>query len=290
MILIGDGGATKADWGVITKKKAVKYFETMGFNPFFVSTEQIHNILLKDLIPFVNEKEIKMVFFYGAGCINDEKRVAIQQAMEEVFSGVDYYIESDLLGAARALFGNEPGIACILGTGSNSCLFNGKDIVKNVASLGYILGDEGSGANIGKMLLKNFLRGWFPADLNEAFLKKYNLTYAEALNKVYRQPFPNIFIGQFTKFAADYKNHEYIRPLLIQSFDDFFTHHILHYEECKQLPIRFVGSIAHFFEDILAEVAAKKSLKVDKIIKNPIQALIEYHLPTIDLDKLIESY
>jgi N-acetylglucosamine kinase-like BadF-type ATPase len=278
MILIADSGATKSDWILIDDKGNEQLnFQFVGLNPYYLSPAEIVTILSKELIPFIETKKIKQLYFYGAGCSSVYKCMMIEEAFEDLFKNAEITIESDLLGAARALFGKKEGIACILGTGSNSCYYDGEKIANNVASLGYFFGDEGSGAHMGKTFLKDYLLGNIPEELDIAFKKEYNYTRDNILDAVYNLAFPNRFLASFSEFFANNLSNKYIFELISNSFREFFMNQIEHYDNYAKLPISFTGSVAFYFEPILRQIAAEYGVKINKIMRTPIKSLAEFH-------------
>lgn len=280
MILIADSGATKTDWCFGNTLHDCQVVHTEGINPFHLTEEKIKQILQESLIqqlPFSKE-EVKAVFFYGAGC-TPEKAGKLSGLLAEAFPHATIQVESDLLGAARALCKHQPGIACILGTGANSCLYDGQRITHNTPPLGYILGDEGSGAYLGKRFVGDCIKQQLPSDLLEGLLKEYNLTIAEILDKVYRQPQGNRFLASLTPYIYKHKQLPEVREFLIECFREFFRRNILSYPEHNRIPVSFVGSIAWFFQDELKEAARKFNLHTGIFIQSPIQELKGFHLP-----------
>lgn len=277
MILIADSGATKSDWILMNDDGEQMRFQLVGLNPFYVDTIEIENILSKELTPYIENKKIHQIFFYGAGCSSVYKCMTVEEALNKLFTNAEIVVESDLLGAGRALFNDREGIACILGTGSNSCLFDGNKIVENITSLGYFFGDEGSGAHIGKIFLKDYLLGNLPPEIETAFKKNYNYSRDNILDAIYNLPFPNRYLASFSEFYADNLSNKYIFDLVSNSFREFFTNQIEHYSKYKKVPISFVGSVAFFFEALLRQIAAEFEVKIDQILRSPINALAEYH-------------
>lgn len=280
MILIADSGATKTDWCFGTTLHDCQLVHTEGINPFHLTEEKIKQILQESLLaqlPFPQEK-VKAVFFYGAGC-TPEKAGKLSGLLAEVFSYASIQVESDLLGAARALCKHQPGIACILGTGANSCLYDGQRITHNTPPLGYILGDEGSGAYLGKRFVGDCIKQQLPSNLLEGLLKEYNLTVADILDKVYRQPQGNRFLASLTPYIYKHKNLPEVQQFLTDCFSDFFRRNILSYPGHAQVPVSFVGSIAWFFQHELKETVLKFNLHTGIFIQSPIQELKGFHLP-----------
>lgn len=275
MRLIADSGSTKVDWRAIHSDGSVQEITTAGINPFFQTEEQIIQELKQSLLPEVGA-DVAEIFFYGAGVASPEKIQVLKDCFSKVFPKSKAHAYSDLLAAARALCGKEPGIAAIIGTGANSCFYNGADIADNVPACGYILGDEGSGAVLGRKLISDYLKRQLPEDLNAIFTQKYDLSYGSIIERVYRQPFPNRYLATFSVFINDNKSHPHIAKLLSESFEEFFTRNIMHYDY-KQYKVNLVGSVAYYYQDIIAEVADKLGIKLGTILKSPIEGLVQYH-------------
>lgn len=277
MKLIADAGATKIQWIVIDDKVTHGPFETAGFNPYIMSPKVLEDALDKDLVPFVKIEGIMEVFYYGAGCSTPAKCGIVEDALKDVFYKADCEIYHDLLGAARALLGRNSGIACILGTGSNSCLYDGNDIVENVTSLGYFFGDEGSGAYLGKLLLTDFLRDRLPAAIQKAFEKQFPYTVENVLDAVYNKPHPNQFLSSFAPFLSEHRKDAYIHDLVEKSFTDFMEEQVTQYTGYKEQPLGTVGSVGYYFKDVFAEVAARYGLNIGTVIQSPIEGLVKFH-------------
>ncbi|WP_321515188.1 ATPase [Marinifilum fragile] len=274
MILIAESGSTKTDWVLLKEDKIQKQQQTLGINPFHQDISSI----IDNIKSLENFHSVQQIFFYGAGCATDETKQKVKDALLEVFPSASCEIHSDVLAAARSVCGREKGIACIIGTGSNSCLYDGKDITHNVRPLGYILGDEGSGAVLGKRLIADILKGVAPEDITAAFYKKHDLEYAYIINKVYREEAPSRFLAQFTVFLSENIEHPYVSNLLQEEFTKFFERNIKQYDGHSSLPIHFIGSIAYYFKKELNKVAEKLNLQTGKIIKSPLEGLIEFHI------------
>lgn len=274
MILIAESGSTKTDWVLLDSKGVNKHQQTLGINPYHQNTSSIIKII-NSLNDFGS---VKQIFFYGAGCATDDKKQIIADALLQIFPEANCEINSDVLAAARSVCRRKKGIACIIGTGSNSCLYNGKGIEHNVPPLGYILGDEGSGAVMGKKLLADILKGLAPAPIKSAFYEKYNLEYADIINKVYKEEAPSRFLAQFTVFLSENINSPYISQLVKKSFTEFFERNIKQYDNHINLPIHFIGSIAFYFKNELEIVANETGLKLGRIEQSPLEGLIQYHL------------
>ena len=277
MILIADAGATKIQWVVIHDGKAGNPFETNGFNPYFMAPKILEDAVEKDLVPFLSPPHIKQIYYYGAGCSTVQKCGIVDDVLREIFENADIDIHHDLLGAARSLFGKEEGIACILGTGSNSCLYDGKTILENVTSLGYLFGDEGSGAYMGKLFLTEYLRKRMPQHLTEEFDRKFGFTVENILDSVYNKPHPNQFLSSFSKFIGEHKEDEFIKTIARQNFRDFFREQVTRYTDYKQKPLGVIGSVGFHYQEIFREVASEHGLAVSKLVQSPLQGLVEYH-------------
>lgn len=281
MILIADSGSTKTDWRLIDDQKEIHQFKTMGFNPYFVEEEFMVDELMNKLLPEINKiisKNQLNIYFYGAGCSVEEQKNVIRGALKKCFPNAVIEVEHDLLAAARALCGKEEGIAAILGTGSNSCYYDGENIVENIISLGYVLGDEGSGAHLGKTFISAYLNKELPENIRENFEARFKTNKDEILEAVYRKPFPNRYLASFSKFIFQNSKEIYLMNLVSDCLEQFLEKHICKYEKYQELPLNCVGSVAFYYADILRKLAAKKNIKIGKIIASPIAALTLYHL------------
>lgn len=274
--LIADSGSTKTEWCLISGKTK-RSFVTQGLSPYFLSAEQIEYIIENELSPKLKKLEPDEVFFYGTGCSNPDNVKLVKKAINKVFAGALVTVNHDLMGAARALCGNEKGVACILGTGSNSCYFNGKKIIKNSPGLGYVLGDEGSGAYLGKKVVQYFLYNTFDADLMDRFKAKFNTNSSEILTAVYKKPLPNRYLASFAIFLSENRGHYMIENIIEDGFNDFFFNHIYKYRESWTLPIHFTGSIAYGFKDVLEEMCNTYELQLGRVLKRPMDGLIKFH-------------
>lgn len=278
MILIADSGATKTDWMVVSGD-SYKLIGTEGINPFHQTEEYIRNIINSSLLPKMERENIcthniTEVHFYGAGCL-PQPAMKIRNILKEVFKEAAVEAETDLTGAARALCGNRPGIACILGTGSNSCMYDGERITANVSPLGYILGDEGSGAYLGKRFVSDCLKNQLPEYLKTWLLEEYALTTADILNKVYREPQANRFLASVTPYIYKVKKDTNVKAFLNECFSDFFRRNIMGYD--TSLEISFAGSVAWYFQEEIKETATSLGLKTGKFMKEPIWGLKDFH-------------
>jgi glucosamine kinase len=278
MILIADSGATKTDWRQVFSRQDTRSFQSEGFNPFFIDSQHIRKEIESELVPFIDSRHVKEVFFYGAGCSAVEQCIIVEDGLKPIFPDARIKVENDLLGAARALCGHQEGIACILGTGSNSCVYDGKKIIENIPSLGYILGDEGSGAYMGKKLLKEVISLSAPADIRDLFADKYNYSRVHILTHLYQQEMPSRFLASFVHFITENIKHPFMHALVHDAFQDFFNIQVLKYPRCTEVPLCCTGSVAYYFSDILKEVAKENGIEIKKISQSPIDGLIEYHL------------
>lgn len=276
MKLIADSGSTKTSWKLISPSGVSKDIKTSGINPFFRTEEDICQELEKYLLPETGT-DIQQIYFYGAGIVNAEKGDIVRRALNHIYTSATIEAHSDVLGAARALFGHQPGIACILGTGSNACLFDGEKIVQGISPLGFILGDEGSGAVMGRKLLGDYFKEAMPAPLRDEFSKRYNLTREEALNRVYRSEKPNQFLAQFIPFLSEHENSAYCQGLVQQSFMEFFERNVAKLPKYTSYPIGFIGSVAWHFSQILNNTASYFGFEQTMIIKDPIDGLEKYY-------------
>jgi glucosamine kinase len=274
--LIADSGSTKTEWCLLNGRSK-RSFHTQGLSPYFLSGEQIEYIIENELKPGLKKIIPDQVFFYGTGCSNPSNVKIVKKATERAFHGAHVSVDHDLAGAAKALCGNEKGIACILGTGSNSCYFNGKKIIKNSPGLGYVLGDEGSGAYLGKKVIQYFLYNTFDADLMDRFRAKFNTNSDEILTAVYKKPLPNRYLASYAVFLSENRGHYMIENIIEDGFNDFFFNHIYKYRESWTLPIHFTGSVAFGFKDVLKELCNSYELQLGKVLKKPMDGLIKYH-------------
>lgn len=277
MILIADSGSTKTDWCILESENAIKHIKTKGTNPFFQTENEISNEIKKSLLPQLPTLNFESIHFYGAGCGFPDKISIVKKALAQHLTvAQDIEVCTDMLGAARALCQNESGIACIMGTGSNSCFYNGKEITENVSPLGFILGDEGSGANIGKIFIGDILKNQLPSNLKNEFLKYFNTTPGEIIDKVYRQPFPNRYLASLSPFIAMHLNKPEIKQLVKSSFKSFIKRNIMQYDY-KKHNVNFTGSISYYYKPLLEESCIEMGINIGKIEKDPMPGLIEYH-------------
>ena len=276
MILIADSGSTKTQWSVLEKGKVLRQILTKGINPFFQTEKEISLELQLHLLPELKEFKIDHIYFYGAGCSFPEKKLIVITAIGINFKDTIIEVESDLLGAARSLFQHNQGIACILGTGSNSCFYNGNKIVDNISPLGFILGDEGSGAVLGKILIADCLKNQISKKIIDKLMIKYNLSPSLIMDRVYKQPFPNRFLAELSPFLSENINEPAIFNIVYNSFDAFFVRNVMQYN-FKDLKVGFVGSVAFYFSETLKIVASERNIALGEIVKDPMEGLIKFH-------------
>lgn len=278
MILLADSGSTKTDWGLVENGKLVKRLRTSGMNPFQMSEEAITEEIKTHLVPELPGTVLDEVHFYGAGCTKEKQPIVERALRANLTINGECEVASDMLGAARGICGHKPGIACILGTGSNSCSYDGKNLVKNVSPLGFILGDEGSGAVLGKLLVGDVLKNQMPETVIKRFFEKYKLTSAEIIDRVYRQPKPNTFLASFVPFLEENIDEPKIYNLVKESFRSFLRRNVMQYEGWQTLPIGFNGSIAKIYKKPLLEALEEEGMYLGRIIQAPMEAMVEYHV------------
>lgn len=281
MKLIADSGSTKTDWCLVSNDGSKRHvIHTVGFNPYFIDTPGITNELTNALLPQLNPALVEEIYYYGAGCSTVEHKNTVKKALVHCFPNTKTIIvDHDLLAAAHALLGNKQGFAAILGTGTNTCIYNGKDIELNIDSLGYLLGDEGSGSNLGRRLLREFMRGQLPGNLQEAFATYFNITDNEQVFKtLYEHEFKNRYLASFCRFASENKTNPYIRSLVYEGFSDFFKNLVSRYPNYANYTLNCVGSIAFIYKDILEQAAAEWHMQLGENIQSPLNNLVDYHL------------
>lgn len=278
MILIADSGSTKTDWCVCRDGEVLQAIQTQGINPYHMAEDVIAGVVeneLKNVLAVTLEPDTEVVF-YGAGCVGEAACNRVRKVIETAFGLQNVKVNTDLLGAARALCGHAEGIACVLGTGSNSCLYDGKEVIANVPPLGYILGDEGSSAVLGRRLLSDCFKNQLPEDIRNEFMAKYNLTKENVLERVYRQPLANRFLASLTPFLSEHREVPEVHRLLVESFTEFLTRNVIQYRR-PWLPINCVGSIADTFGTELKQAAEGVGMEMGVILRSPMKGLIRYH-------------
>ena len=277
MLLIADSGSTKCDWMLVDPQKNQQGFSTMGFNPFFHNQELItREINASELAQFSDK--VKFVFFFGAGCSSKELKSIVEKALEDVFPKAHVYVDHDLVASAFATYDGRPAISCILGTGSNSCYFDGDIVSEEVPALAYILGDEGSGSYYGKQIVKLFLYKKLPQNLQESFQERYKIGKNEIFENIYRKPNANVYLASFMRFVSDHREDPFVREMVYNGMKEFMKVHVMCFKYYKEVPVHFIGSVAFFFEYILSEAAAELGISVGNIIQRPIDGLVNYYI------------
>ena len=282
MVAIVDSGSTKSDWVILDDFKNVFLkTETIGFNPNFINRNLIVPEIENNASLLSVKNSITKIFFYGSGCGVEQNRNIIKEEVGKVFSSAKMDVKEDLTAAAYSAYRGKPTIVCILGTGSNSCFFDGETIQIKLPSLGYLIGDEGSGSAIGKQLVRRFFMQKLPKDLQDEFEATYHLTIDEALKNMYHTTRPNAYLADFNRFVVERKDHPYFQEMVLEEMKNFFDYQVLPYDEAQNVEINFIGSIAYYYEDILRKAASQLNLNVGQIVKKPIENLVDYHIQYI---------
>lgn len=282
MVAIVDSGSTKSDWVILDDfKKVFLKTETIGFNPNFINRELITPEIQKNSNLMLVKNSITKVFFYGSGCGVEKNREIIEAEIKKVFGKAEIVVKEDLMAAAYAAYKGKPAIVCILGTGSNSCYFDGENLKIELPSLGFLIGDEGSGSAIGKQLVRRYFMKKLPADLHSEFEANYQLTIEDALKHMYHAPRPNAYLADFNKFVVERKDHPYFMNMVFEEMKNFFEYQVMPYEEAHDAEINFIGSIAYYYENILRSVAEELNLNVGHVVQKPIESLVDYHIKYI---------
>lgn len=278
MILIADSGSTKTDWVLwFPNTKQRKNYQTKGLNPYFTTSKDITKVM-KESMQIEDLSLVEKVYFYGSGCSTEDSKAIVYQGIKTACHHAEINIAHDLMASCRSLFGSEKGIACILGTGSNACLFDGEEIIGEAVSFGYIMGDEGSGNHLGRLLLKSIFNRKAPKEIIDAFNDQFpELDLSQLLKQLYNLPNPNRFLASFSLFINEHRDHHFIRAILEISFNLFLEEFVLDLTDEKDIPISFQGSIAWNYRDILESVLDNRNLKIGKVIKQPIDSLLEFH-------------
>lgn len=282
MVAIVDSGSTKSDWVILDDfKKVFLKTETIGFNPNFINRELIVPEIEKNSNLVLVKNSITKIFFYGSGCGIKKNCETIEEELLKVFGKAEVIVKEDLMAAAYAAYNGKPAIVCILGTGSNSCFFDGDNLKIELPSLGFLIGDEGSGSAIGKQLVRRYFMKKLPVDLHTEFQNEYSLTVEEALKNMYHTTRPNAYLADFNKFVVERKDHPYFQDMVFEEMKSFFEYQVLPYKEAKDAEINFIGSIAYYYENILRSVAAELNLNVGHVVQKPIESLVNYHIKYI---------
>ncbi|KMQ66000.1 ATPase [Chryseobacterium angstadtii] len=282
MVAIVDSGSTKSDWVILDDfKKVFLKTETIGFNPNFINRELIVPEIEKNSSLILVKNSITKIFFYGSGCGVKKNCETIEEELKKVFTKAEAVVREDLMAAAYAAYSGKPAVVCILGTGSNSCYFDGKNIKIELPSLGFLMGDEGSGSAIGKQLVRRYFMKKLPEDLHTEFEQSYGLKIEDALKNMYHSPRPNAWLADFNKFVIERKNHPYFKEMVYEEMKNFFEYQVTPYKESKEAEINFIGSIAYYYEDTLRSVAEEFQLNVGHVVQKPIESLVDYHIKYI---------
>jgi N-acetylglucosamine kinase-like BadF-type ATPase len=277
MKLIVESGSSKADWVLCNGDELVLEFQTKGWNPLFMGVEEMRRKL--NSLTQLNElrAQVKKVHFYSPGVSTQEPKDRLEEVLDLYFEYAQVYVESDLLAAARSVYKGKPLFISIIGTGSNAAFFDGELLEQEIPSLGYVLGDEGSGASLGKKLLRDYLYQKLPTDLHIEFSKKHSISKELVLKSVYKQPHANRFLASYVPFLVEYKNHVYVKHIVREEFKLFIETHLCSNKLIFDFPISFVGSVAYFFQEILTQLCAEYNLQLNSIVRSPIKGLISYH-------------
>ncbi|MCL1821994.1 MAG: ATPase [Prolixibacteraceae bacterium] len=276
MIIIADSGSTKTTWCFVNpKNEPTRIVKTQGINPFYQSQKEILSLLRAELQ--APTEKVSAIFFYGAGCANEKVNAHITGALSDFFGTSQITVESDLLAAARSLCQRSEGIACILGTGSNSCYYDGEKICTKIFTPGFILGDNGSGSQMGKRLLTGILKKQLPQNIVDCFFETYKTTPSEIMENIYQKPFPNRYAARFAQFIFHHISEKSLHDIVSDEFSLFFREYVLPYPSASELPVHFTGSVAWHFRHILAQTAKSFNLEISKIAENPMEGLLRYH-------------
>jgi len=278
MLIIVDSGSTKADWKIIDHQGNQQLLHTIGFNPFYISSEDIVEELKKDLVHQMQVEKAKAIYFYGAGCSSPIRCKIIESGLQEIFVNANIEVMHDLLAAARATCFNDPGIACIIGTGSNSCEYNGQKITDNVSNLGYLAGDEGSGSHLGKQLIRAYFYRELPEDIEMEFDRAYPGGKKVILDQIYGDSPANVYLASFAKFLSNYKEHFFVQKLVFDCFAEFIDRHVRKYDTHVKYPVHFIGSVVYHFREVMQLVLKERGMEMGKIIQKPIDNLVKFHL------------
>lgn len=274
-VLIADAGSTKIEWVVLEEGHVINRLVTSGFNPNYADRHVLLDILQHHLNAY---SAVDAVYYYGSGCGSETRQHEVQQHLKAYFkTAKEVYVTHDLMGACHALFGHQPGIACILGTGANACVYNGNKITEKGVSLGYLVGDEGSGCYIGRKLTRAYFYDLMPLELKLQFNEVYQLNISEFIDKVYHRDEVSKYLAGFTKFAGDHQDHPFIKDLVRSCFRDFLDAFVLHFDDAHNLPVSFVGSVACSFRELLQECLSAEGLTIGKVMRSPIDGLIQMY-------------
>ncbi|MEP0006825.1 MAG: BadF/BadG/BcrA/BcrD ATPase family protein [Balneola sp.] len=275
-ILIADSGSTKTEW-VLVNQEGQEFFKSDGLNPYFRTHGQLSEAIKNGVKNSLKNTQVDEIFFYGSGSGNESRKAILQNAIRENFPESEIHIESDMLGAAIACFGKKEGVACIMGTGSNSCVYDGEKIVKSIPSLGFVFGDEGSGGYFGKRILNAYYYKTMPEDLRNALEETSDMSLESVLHKIYEEPQANRFVASFSKILGDYRDHPFIKNMVRKGFEAFADKQLGYFEESKEKEIGFVGSIASVYQEILEEVLSERGMDLSIVVRKPLDRLVDFH-------------
>lgn len=282
MILIADSGSTKCDWICLNKDFSIAFKTiTMGFNPYFHSQATISTAIKQNEELHAHNSNVTAIYYYGAGCSSNALNKIVRQALKVSFPNAEIQVDHDLLGAAYAAYDGKENITCIIGTGSNSCHFDGQKVAEEVPALGFILGDEGSGSYFGKKLIAGFMYKQLPQEAYDAFKSTYEIDMADLVSNVYTKPHANVYLASFVRFISNYKTHPYFQEMLHRGMKHFLESHVLCYENSKNLPINFIGSVAYHFREAVQSAADELGLNIGEIVQRPAEKLVDYHIKYI---------
>ncbi|WP_020402511.1 hypothetical protein [Gracilimonas tropica] len=277
-ILIADSGSTKTEWILVNEKGEKKDFYSEGMNPYFMSKEDMKKNIAAHVADPLAGEEVDKIFFYGSGCGSPKGKETVEQAISAHFPNAKICVETDLLAAAKACFMNSPGLACILGTGSNSCLYDGTKITHKIPSLGFTLGDEGSGGYFGKKIIRSYFYNIMPKDLRKVLEQRHDMNLDHILENVYKKPNANRFVASFSQLLGDHADHPFIREIVKKGFEDFADKQLAYFSGIKGANVGFVGSIAAVHKETLEQVLNERELNLSIIVRKPIERLVEYHV------------
>jgi len=276
MIIIIESGSTKSDWRLIKDSNVINNFTTIGYNPFFHNEDFIKDDLQKHANICKIANKVKQIYFFGAGCSSNDLKNVVYKGFSKVFINAVIEVDHDLVASALSTYEGSPAITCILGTGSNSCYFDGINCLEEVPALGYVLGDEGSGSYFGKQIITAYLYNQLPGNLLKDFNDTYNLSKDEILHSVYSKPNVNKYLASFAKFLSKNIDEEYVKKLLVDGFCLFISKHVYCYKRYETIQVNFVGSIAFYFQDSLLQACEKMNIQLGSIIQKPIDGLVSY--------------
>ena len=287
MILVADSGSSKTDWMAYSPSRTLS-FHTQGINPYFLNAQDISKILANNKEFAAIADDVEEIYFFGAGCLTPDKHEVVSNGLSSFFKNAFVSVDHDLKGSAYATCGDQPGLACILGTGSNIAYYDGKNVFTGLHGLGYILGDEGSGTYFGKKILVSYLHKTMPKELREAFKNTFQVTKEIAVENVYQKPFPNSYLASFSKFMMQFRQHPFIQKVLKDGFQEFIDTNVRDYKDHENIDCNFVGSISYYYQDELRSVFAANNLKIGKILQKPIEGIFEHILKREGIRKEIK--